>query len=107
VKSKRPFALTFFCLLGFFACFLGMMLVYSPAIQKSGKIYALYRSFSLAFLVVCYAGLWRMKRWAVGALAAVILVNQAVCWDFGTWDKGTLGPLLVLAVALAYLRRMD
>jgi hypothetical protein len=84
-----------------------MVLVYSPAIQKSGKLYGLYRSLSLAVLVVCYAGLWRMKRWAVAALAAVILVNQAVCWAYGTWGKETLGPLLILAIALAYFRRMD
>jgi len=106
MKSKRPLPLTILCVMGFISGFLGMFLVYSPSVIQAGKVYALFRSLSFALLIVCFGGLWNMRRWAVWALGAYFLANQLVCWSYGFWDKGTLGPLLVLAVAAVYYRRM-
>jgi hypothetical protein len=83
-----------------------MVLVYAPEVQRAGKLYALFRSLSLTTLVICFGGLWRMKRWAVWVYAACFVLNQIVCLYAGTWDKATLGPLLPLLVAAAYYPRM-
>jgi hypothetical protein len=106
MKPKRPVAITILCLAGFFVCSLGMILVYSPTVLQAGKIYALYRSMGFTFLVVCFGGLWMMRRWAVWAFAGYFVVNQIVCLGFGIWDKNTLEPLLPLAITLAYYRKM-
>jgi len=106
MKPPRPAVLTVLCVMGFIAGFLGMFLVYSPSVIQAGKVYALFRSLSFAFLVVCFGGIWNMRRWAVWGLGVYFLANQAVCWSYGLWDKGTLGPLLIVAVVAAYYRRM-
>jgi len=106
MKPERPLVLTLICILGFASCSLGMILVYTPAVLSMGKVYALFRSLSFTSLVVCYGGLWMMRRWAVWALAACFVVNQLGCLYFGTWDKNTLLLILFLAVAAAYYKRM-
>jgi len=106
MKSERPLPITLICIAGFFACSLGMILVYTPAVLKMGKVYALFRSLNFTSLVVCFGGFWMMRRWAFWAFAACFAVNQIVCLSFGTWDKNTLGPLVALAVAGVYYRRM-
>lgn len=106
MKSERPLLLTLICLLGFAACSFGMILVYTPAVLNIGKAYALFRSLSFTSLVVCYGGLWMMRRWGAWALAVCFVLNQLGCLYFGTWDKNTLLPLLFLMVAAAYYRRM-
>ena|SRR5579859_5090487 len=105
MKSERPALLTAFCILGLAACSIGIILVYNVALTV-GKLYALYRSLGLTFLVFCFGGLFLMRRWTVWGLGGYFLVNQAVCWAFGTWDKSTLASLVPLAVAAAYYRRM-
>lgn len=107
MKSERPVPLTFLCLAGFIGCLLGVFVVYSPSVQKMGMVYALFRSFGFSFLIACFYGLWTMRRWSLWALGAYFLVNQAVCLAYGTWDKGTLGPLVVLGIGLIYSRRMQ
>lgn len=106
MKPERPLPITLLCIAGFLACSLGMILVYSPSILREGMVYALYRSLGFTFLVVCFAGLWMMRRWSVWTLAAYFILNQAVCLSYGIWEKGTLGPLLILALAIVYYRRM-
>ena len=105
-SQERPFPITLICLLGFAACSLGMILVYSPTVIQAGKVYAIYRSLGFSCLAFCFAGLWMMRRWGVWAFGAYFILNQIVCWAFDKWDWNTMGPLLPLAVALAYYRRM-
>ena len=106
MKAPRPVLLTLLCVIGFISGFSGMFRVYSPEIIQVGKAYALFRYLGFALLIVCCGGLWNMHRWAVWSLAAYFILNQAVCWHYGLWDMGALGPLLILAPAAAYYRRM-
>jgi hypothetical protein len=107
MKSKRPGILTFFCILGFLVCFLGIVLVFSPGIQSKGKLYGLYTSLNFSISAICFGGLWLMRRWAVWAYAALIAVNQAVCLALQIWSPQALLPLILLATAVIYYRRME
>jgi uncharacterized membrane protein len=107
MKANRPGILTFFCILGFLVCFLGIVLVFSPAIQSKGRLYGLYTSLNFSFSAVCYGGFWLMRRWAVWAYAGLIAVNQAVNLAYQIWTPQTLLPLIVLATAGLYYRRME
>jgi hypothetical protein len=106
MKSKRPAILTFLCILGFIICFLGIILVFSPDLQAKGKLFALYFSLNFAFLAVCLGGFWLMRKWAVLAYAGYFAVNQAVSLAFQIWTPQTLLPLVFLAIAAIYYRRM-
>jgi hypothetical protein len=107
MKSERPGILTFFCILGFIICFLGMILVISPEVQARGKLFAVYFSLNFAFLAVCLGGLWLMRQWAFWAYVGYFVVNQAVSFAFQVWSPQTLMPLILLAVAVVYYRRME
>jgi uncharacterized membrane protein len=107
MKPKRPGILTFLYILGFLVCFLGIVLVFSPAIQAKGKLYALYTSLNFCVSAVCFGGFWLMRRWALWAFAGLIAVNQAVSLAYGIWTPQTLLPLIILATAALYYRRME
>ena len=107
MKPQRPPIMTFLCILGFVLCFLGIVLVFSPGVQEKGRIFAIYFSFSFAFLAVCLGGFWMMRKWAFWAYAVFFAVNQAVSLVFQIWNPQSLMPLIFLAIAAIYYRRMD
>lgn len=107
MKPERPALLTIICLAGFFFNgILGPILVYSPEIQMLGKAYALYCSLGFTLLIICFYGLWNMRRWAVWTLGTYAVVNLGVGWALGHWERGNLANLVILAISVFYYRRM-
>ena len=106
MKSHRPPIVTFLCILGFILCFLGIFLVMSPGIQDKGKLYAVYFSMSFTFLAICMGGFWMMRKWAFWAFALFFVINQTVSLIYQIWTSQTLMPLIFLAIAAIYYRRM-
>ena len=107
MKHKRPGILTFLCLIGFLVCFLGIVLVFSPAIQAKGKLYALYTSLNFCISAVCFGGFWSMRKWAVWTFTGLIAANQVVNLAYRIWTPQALLPLVFLAIAALYFRRME
>ena len=108
---KRPYPLTAVCILGALASLYALVLLLSPGVwavrPSSGQ-----RAAGVAAIAVGLAslyGLWRMRRWGVMVLAAALAVRlvygalEGLPWSWA----GLVGPVAVLAVALAYVRRMS
>ena len=107
MKSKRPAILTFLCILGLFFCFLGIILVFSPEVQAKGRLFAVYFSLNFTLLPIFLGGFWMMRKWAFWAYAAFFPIDQAAGLLLHVWSPQSLMPLIFLAVAAIYYRRME
>lgn len=106
-NSTRPTAITVVCVLGFIGALLTI-----PAILLSLKLpvaiwYPPFLALSAIIGLVCMFGLWQMKRWAVFAYTAFVILNQIVLMTTGDWNIFALIiPGIVIAIGFKYLPRM-
>jgi hypothetical protein len=108
---RRPYLLSAVCILGSLASLYALLLLLSPGLwavrPSSGQRAA--GAVALAVALASLYGLWRMRRWGVmvlGAALAVRIVYGVAAGLPWSW-AGLAGPVGVLAVGLAYVRRMS
>jgi len=92
--------------MGFIGCFLKQILLIGAS-PEWGTAYPLYISLSTIYSAICLGGLMVMRRWAVWAFGAYLVIHQVVFLQMGRWDLGAL--LLAGAIfltSLFYYRRM-
>jgi len=108
--NARPLPVTILCVLGAIAAALTVVLlsvnalwVVPPSPGQRAVAFA-----SAAVTVAALYGMWRMRRWAVVLVGALLLVRVV----YGLvahlpWNPPVLaGPVVLLLVGLWYLRRM-
>lgn len=118
LKTGRPTFLSILCVFGFFGCFLRTILVISPIVQAQGRWYAVYLSLSAIVMILCFFGLWLMKKWAFWAFLIYFILNTGLNWQMGLLNFKTLffNPQdfasfalvpLTLLTSLIFYRRLD
>lgn len=108
--TPRPWPVTAVCLLGGLAALLTAVLFAVDAlwavVPNAGQRALVY--LALAVTLTGLAGMWTMRRWGVLLIAVLFGARIAYGLTGGlAWNPaGLAGPTLILAVGLAYLRRM-
>ena len=111
-KTQRPLLITVICVLGFLAALALIWIILYPSLlltlQHFGIGYTYYLTFSVMVLLICMIGLWLMKRWAVYAYAAVVVINQIALLMFGRWNIWSiLLPVIVIFFGYKNLSKMS
>ena len=111
-KVQRPTSITLICVIGiFFALVMGLAVVFSPmvgqALQMSGRSPP-YVVASEIVAVVCFVGLWKMKKWAAYTYLGFVAVNQIALLAMGVWHViGLIIPGVVLFFVLRNVSKMS
>jgi hypothetical protein len=106
--AKRPTAITVICILGFIGAALSLPLIFSNVARAIGSWYPPYLGATALAGLVCMFGLWNMKKWAVFAYTALVIINQIVLFSMGVWNPfALLIPAIVIAIAFANLSKMN
>jgi hypothetical protein len=104
---KRPLAITIICCIGFIGGLTAIPMAFSPQAQAIGHLYPLFLLLSAVIGLICFGGLWMMRRWSVIAYTSLAIVSQATLIALGTWSVTALVvPGLVTAICLFYYRSM-
>jgi hypothetical protein len=105
VPGERPLLLTILCVIGFLASPIGILASFSvllpaPLLLLAKSIIAL----------VCYIGMWNMKRWAVVvyglAIGAINILEYLMFQNVGAFLVDLIFPGLVLAAGIYCYDRM-
>ena len=106
-SNTRPTAITVICVIAFIGALLTVPLIFMDVARKIGAWYPPLLAFSAVFGVICFVGLWKMKRWALFAYTAFCVINQIVMLVMGIWSVfALLIPGIVIAIGFKYLPRM-
>jgi hypothetical protein len=108
--SARPVAVTLLCALGGILIALTVILLSVNALwvvpPSAGQRAAAFAA--VAAMAAALYGMWRMRRWGVMLVGALLLVR--VIYGLAAhlpWNLPALaGPVVLLLVGLLYLRRM-
>ena len=109
---QRPTSITLICVIGIFVALVtGMAAVFSPmvaqALQMSGQ-YPPYVVASEIVAVVCFVGLWMMKKWAAYTYLGFVALNQVALLAMGVWNvMGLLIPAVVIFFVLRNVSKMS
>jgi hypothetical protein len=109
---KRPIILTIICLLGFgsFVLIWGVILfnfdTFARTSQKIGNWYFPYISFSSAIGIICFKGIWSMRKWAVYVYTLLGAINLIVLFNTNVSFITILISLVYIIMPLAYVNRM-
>lgn len=104
---KRPLAITIICCIGFVGGLTAIPMAFSPQAQAIGHLYPLFLLLSATLGLICFGGLWMMRRWSVIAYTSLTIASQATLIALGTWSVTALVvPGLVTAICLFYYRSM-
>ncbi len=107
VERKRPIIISIFCVIGFIGVASAPIIAMTDDAKRVGDWYPVYLLFGAVAYLFAYVGLWMMKSWSPIVLVLMFLVNQAVLYGMGLWTPISLGNVLVVAVALSYMKKMD
>lgn len=103
----RPLSITIICVIGFIGALFAIPMVFSDAIRGVASWYPAYLGISSLIGLVCFVGLWRMKKMAAYGYAAFVACNQVILLASGLWTlPSLLIPAVVAAVALMNVRKM-
>lgn len=106
--KERPAAITIVCILGFIGAAFTIPLFFLKITREVGSWYPPYLGLSSVIGLICLIGLWKMKKWAAYAYAALAGVNQIVLLTTRTWNiMALIIPAIIAGIALANLKRMD
>jgi len=105
--STRPTAITVVCIIGFVGAILTVPMIFTDIAHKIGAWYPPFLAFSSLYGLICFIGLWMMRRWALFAYTALCVINQIVMLVMGSWNVfAILLPGIVIAIGFKYLTRM-
>jgi hypothetical protein len=100
IKYVRPTSITLISLWLLFSAFTAVWLIFRGYAAASITNTVLLAVGSIVFLV-CTAGFWLMKKWAVYLYAAYGFINQFVLLALGRWNLASM-LLLVIIVYFGY-----
>lgn len=104
---RRPLPITIICILGGVGAIAAALVLFSGEAAKIAPWYPALLGSSVIIGVVCFVGLWMMRRWAVYVYAGFALVMQGIMLATGIWSPAAfILPAIVIAVMFAYLSRM-
>ena len=107
-NKKRPIAITIICILSFIGALFVIPMIFSDIAEQVGSWYPPYLGISSMIGFICMIGFWQMKKWAAYTYTGFVALNQIVLLTMGVWSIGSLIlPGIVIAIALAYLNKMD
>lgn len=106
--NKRPLAITIICVLGFIGTLAILPLLFSGLASQVGSWYPPFLVFASVVGFTCMVGLWKMKKWAVYIYTGMVMLNQLIMVLMEVWTISALiAPIIVIAIAIYYLDRMD
>lgn len=105
---KRPLIISIICIIGFVGGISAIPMAFSPQAVAISHVYPPFLLLSAALGIVCFAGLWKMRRWSVIAYTFLAGVSQVTLFALGTWSITALVvPGLIIAICLAYYKSME
>lgn len=106
--NKRPLAITIICVLGFVGTLAILPILFSGLASQIGAWYPPFLVFASVVGFTCMVGLWKMKKWAVYIYTGMVILNQLIMVLMEVWTISALiAPVIVIAIAVYYLDRMD
>lgn len=109
-EPKRPTAITIICIIGFIGFAISVPTIFSGIVEDGGW-YPNYLGLSALIGLVCLAGMWHMKKWAVFAYTVFAVLNQILIYailGIGWWNiTGLIASAIVIAVAFAHVKKMS
>jgi len=75
---KRPVIITILCVLAFLGVIGSIFLIFSDISQGIGAWYPPYLAASCIIGLICFIGLWEMKKWSVILYTIFVVVNQII-----------------------------
>lgn len=106
--SARPTSITVICVIGFVGAIATVLMLFSGITRSIGAWYPPYLAFSSLVGLVCFIGLWRMKKWAAYTYAGFAGLTQIVLLVMGLWNLASLIiPGIVIAIAMKSVRKMS
>ncbi len=105
--TKRPMAITVICIIGFLGALVAAPLVFSEIAKSIGAWYPFYLGLSTVIGLVCFVGMWQMRKIAVFIYAGFVGLNQIVMLATGIWSIGALLiPGVIVALTFYYSKTM-
>src|SRR5690242_8716705 len=83
--KKRPVAITVICLIGFIGVGGIPWILFSPVARHIGSWYPTLSVLTLLAGLICFIGLWKMKRWAVYSYTGLVVIGQIIAIATGRW----------------------
>jgi len=106
-QPKRPIAITIVCIIGFIGVLFSIPLMISNVAASIGLWFQIHLGLSVIIGLICFIGMWRMKKIAVYAYAVFVILNQLILLSSGNWNlAGILIPALVVGITLYYVKAM-
>lgn len=108
MTRRRPLVISIICIIGFVGGISAIPMAFSAQAVTISHMYPPFLLLSAAIGLVCFAGLWKMKRWSVIAYTVLAGVSQVTLFALGTWSITALVvPGLIIAMSLAYYASME
>ncbi|RIK34798.1 MAG: hypothetical protein DCC55_32315 [Chloroflexi bacterium] len=112
MTQDRPLSITIVCIIGFVAFGLSVFsvpMMYGTITAAYGVWFGPIWLVSLAVTLASLIGYWQMKKWGVYLYLAAFISGTVMGILFGLpfTVVGVVAPLLISALGLAYLRRME
>lgn len=102
---KRPIAITIICIFGFTGVVLSVPMLFSEITLGLGAWFRTYAGFATMVNLICMIGLWRTKKWALYAYAALVLINQIVLIAYAEWNALVLIiQAIIILIVLFHLQ---
>ena len=96
---KRPVIITVLCIMAFLGLIGGVFLVFMDISRSIGAWYPPYLAVCIILGLICFIGLWKMKKWSAIAYAIFVAINQVIMAVVGIWSIGALiMPLIVVVI---------
>jgi len=107
-KEERPVVITILCVLGFLGACFSIPLLFTRGAILIGDWYPLYLGISAVIVIICFIGLWKMKKWGAYAYIGLTVVDQIFLLMMGIWTIFSLViPAAVVGILLYHLYKMD
>lgn len=74
----RPTSITVVCIIGFLGAIVSVLILFSGAAQAVAAWYPAYLALASVVGLICFVGLWRMKKMAAYGYTALVVANQVV-----------------------------
>ncbi|MEK6833731.1 MAG: hypothetical protein AABY32_06840 [Nanoarchaeota archaeon] len=109
IAVKRPAIITVICIIGFIGLLfvVSMIFVFSDAVKSIGAWYLPYLAFSAVVGLVCFIGLWMMKKWSIIAYTIFVVINQVVMISMNVWNiLALIIPGIIIVIGFLNYKEM-
>jgi hypothetical protein len=106
---ERPTIITVICIIGFIGAGFSLVLLamWDTLARKIGPWYPPFLLAAAAVGMVCFLGMWRMRKWSVLLYTGVTVLNQVVMLWQGAWNPmALLIPAVVIGIGFSQFNKM-